>query len=163
MLKRKKGSIQDILYVGMVILFLGFLLLIGFTIMSNVNDQVQSNSAIDALGKTASSDLTSDYTGIMDNMMLVLIVGLGIGAIVLASLVRVHPIFLVLFIIMLIVIIFFSAIFSNIYQTAAENPALTAYADQLTFTSLILEFLPFIVGIFGFIVMIVLYKVGQGE
>jgi len=163
MLKRKKGSLQDIIYIGMVILFLSFSLLIGFTIMSSMNDQFQANDNIDTIGKSASSTLTGNYTGIMDNMMLVLVVGLGIGAIILASLVRVHPIFLILFIIMLIVLIFFTGIFSNIYQAAAENPTLTPYADQLTFTSLILEFLPFIVGIFGFIIMIVMYKVGQGE
>ena len=55
--------------------------------------------------------------------------------------------------------IFLSAVFSDIYQEMAANSELTALADQLVFTSHILTYLPLIIGVFGILLMIVMYKI----
>jgi hypothetical protein len=159
----KRGSIQDLIVIGIIVLFFSMVLLIGFMLTSKINDQIQSSSQFEAQGKATAAQITSYFPGIIDNMFLIFMVGMGLAALILASLVRVHWIFIVFFIILLIAIIFFSAIFSNIYQEMASNSEMITYADQLTFTSLIMSYLPLFVGVFGFIMMIIMYKMGGGE
>jgi len=154
----KKGSIQDIIFVGIMLLVLGISTLFGFLFVSNINDQFQSNDIITANGKTASQSLTDNFPGVIDNSFLLLAIGMALAVLILAALVRVHPIFIPLFLIGLIFVIFFSGVFSNIYQGIAANPNMIAYSSQLTFTTNILTYLPLLTGVFGTLLMIVMYK-----
>lgn len=156
--KNKKGSLQDIIVIGAVLLFFGMILLFGSKIMGEFNTKIQAHPDIPTEAKTASTTLNGHYSGTLDYGFLLLTVGIGMATLILASLVRIHPVFIPLFFIGLVLVIFLSAIFSNIYQEMAANSALTSFADKLTFTSHILNFLPLIVGIFGILLMIVMYK-----
>lgn len=158
LLKRKKGSLQDLIFIGTVLLFFAFIVLIMFKISSEFNSSVQASSSFDSYGKTASSKLTGYYSGVMDNVFLFFTIGLMIAMLILAALIRVHPIFLVFFIVGWILAIFFAGIFSNIYTEAASNAVLSTQANQLTFIGLILGYLPIITAVFGVLLMIVIYK-----
>lgn len=154
----KKGSIQDIVFIGVVLLFFGMIVLFGFKVTDAFNTQIQGMSVVPTDAKTASTSLLSNYSGTIDNTFLLLTIGLVIGALILASLVRVHPIFIPFFWIALVFVIFITGILSNIYQETAANALMSNLADQLTFISHILEYLPLIVGIVGHILMAVMYK-----
>lgn len=154
----KKGSIQDLMLIATILLFFGMVLLIGFKISTEMNTQLQSSDIITTEGKEAASTLVGYYPGVLDNTFLFLAIGMAMVTLTLASLVRIHPIFIPFYIMGLIIIIFVSGIFSNIYQSAAAQTEMIALADQLVFTSKILTFLPLFVGIIGTILMIVLYK-----
>lgn len=161
MLKRdinKKGSIQDIVFVGMVLLVLGITTLFGFLFMSNINDHFQANTAVTTDGKTASATLTGFFPGVIDNSFLLLAIGMGIVALIMAALVRVHPIFIPIFLIALIFVVFFSGVFSNIYQEMANHSQMLAYSSQLTFINTVLTYLPIITAVFGILLMMVMYK-----
>lgn len=146
------------IFLGIVLLFFSMALIFGFILMSNINDEAQLLSFLPARATDATQTLTNQYSGIMDNSFLFLAIGMALVTLVLAAMVRVHPIFIPFFIIGLIIVIFFSGIFSNIYQEVAADSQVSTYSDQLTFVSLVMEFLPFIVGIFGTILMVVMYK-----
>lgn len=156
--KNKKGSLQDPIQIGVILLFFGIIVLLGFKIMNGVNDQVQVMDIMDSKSQAASTALTGHYSGVIDNSFLFLALGLAIATLILAALVRVHPIFIPLFFIGLVLIIFFSGLFSNIYQEMAADPQLASEAGALTFIPLILNFLPLFVGVFGILIMIVMYK-----
>lgn len=156
--KNKKGSLVDIIIIGAVLLFFGIVLLFGFKITSAFNDKVQSMSEIPTNAKVASQTLTGHYSGSMDYGFLLLAIGISIATLVLAALVRIHPIFVPLYFIGLVIVIFLCGVFSNIYQEMAADSNLIAFADQLVFTSHILHYLPLIVGVFGMLLMIVMYK-----
>ncbi len=159
MLKNKKGSLLDIVFIGIVVLFFGMTVLIGFKFMDELDDRIQSSDVTNnARARAASSQLRGDYPGVINHTFLFFTVGLAIGALMLAAMVRVHPIFIPLFLIALVFVIFFAGLFSNIYQEIANEPSMTALADELTFIGTILNTLPLIVGIFGTILMIVMYK-----
>ena len=154
----KKGSLIDIIFVAGIALAFGMIMLLGFKFMSELNTELQAQDIIDVQGKTAANQLTDIYPTAVDNSFLLLIVGLAIGAFVLAALVRVSPIFLALYFLALGFVIFMSAVMSNIYQEMAANANLIAQADQLMFTSSILTYLPLIVGVFGSLLALVMYK-----
>lgn len=159
----KKGSILDLIFIAVGLIVFAVATLLAFKIMSEFNDNVQANADIPTEAKTASNTLEGDYSGILDKSFLFICIGLAIGALILASLVRVHPIFFVFYLIALVFIIFMSGVFSNIYQTMAETPQLSTQADELVMISSIMEFLPFIIGIFGFILAGVMFKLWSNE
>ncbi len=161
--RNKKGSLQDIIFVAVVILFFAIIILISFKIVSTFNDEIQSSGVVDRFdtgnrGRDAVDTLTGYYPGVIDNTFLFLAIGLGIGALILSALVVIHPIFIALFFIAWVFIIFFCGIFSNIYQEMAASAVLASEASQLVFTSTVLEFLPLIVGVLGILMIILLYK-----
>lgn len=159
----RKGSLIDLVLIGAAVFVFAIVLLIGFRVQSGLNDQFQASSLLPAEAKTASATLTNDMPGVLDNILPFAMIGLGIVTLILASLVRIHPVFIPLFIIGLVIIIFLTGIYSDVYQEMAASPELSTYADQLTFTGFVLSYLPFIVGIFGFLLMIVSYKVWNTE
>jgi hypothetical protein len=154
----KKGSLIDLIVIGVVLLFFGVVLLIGFKVTSEFNDEIQAHPDIPTRAKTASTTLTGHYSGTMDYGFLLLAIGIAIATLILAALVRIHPVFVPLYFIGLVIVIFLCGIFSNIYQEMAANTNLITQADQLIFTSHILTYLPLIVGIFGILLMIIMYK-----
>lgn len=162
----KKGSLNDLLGIGVILLFFGIVILFGYLFTSNINDKIQAMPQIAELNpegqaRAVTAQLTGYYPGVIDNMFLVLVVGLSIVTLVLAALVRIHPVFIPFFFIGLVLVIIFSGILSNVYQEMAANERLEPYATNLVFASNVLEFLPFIIGIIGIILMVVMYKTWQ--
>ena len=159
----KTGSLQDIALVAVVALVFAVVLLFAFKIITEVDNKIQPMDVIPDNAKTASTTLTSYYPGVMNNMFLFLVVGLAMVAFVLASLVRVNPVFIAFYLMALIIIIVICGVLSNIYQEIAATSQLSGFAVQLTFPTLILTYLPFFVGVFGSILAIIMYKQWQNQ
>ena len=159
----KKGSLPDIIFIGVVLTVVAISILFGFKIISEFKTNIDTNDNIPTEAKTAVTSLQGNYSGVLDNTFLILLIGMMIAALILASLVRVHPIFIPFFWIALLFVIFICGVLSNIYQEMAATTQLSAQADQLTFITNILEYLPLIVGIFGHVLMIIMYKLWQNS
>lgn len=159
----KKASIMDILFIGLILLIFGVTVLIGLKIAVEINDNIQASNIFNDRGKTATNQVVESFTNSIDNSFLFFTIALGLVTLVLAALVRVHPIFIPFFFIGLIFIIIFSAILSNIYQEMAANTELQSTAAELTFITNILSILPMIVGIFGIFLMVIMYKLYSVE
>lgn len=161
--ENKKGSIQDLILMAVVATFFGIIMLISFTVVaefSDILDDLDSElpGGVPTEAKRSINQLENTYTGIIDNMFVFLIIGLSILAFVLAALVRIHPMFIAFYFLALILVVYLAGILSNIYTGMAANPALIAQANQLTFITLILNFLPLFVGALGTALMFVMYK-----
>ena len=153
-----KGSIQDLILIIVILLFAGIVFLFGFKFTTELNDQIQIMPDIPTEALTASTQLTGYYPGVIDNSFLFLTIGLCIVALILASLVRIHPIFIAFFFVVWVIIVFIAGIASNIYQEMAANSNLVTEANQLTFITQILNNLPMIIAIFGILLMVIMYK-----
>jgi len=161
--RNKKGSLQDIIFGGVILLVAAIVILISFKLAAEFNNNIQADASIPTAGKTASNTLTNYFPGVVNHTFLLLTIGIAIATLVMAALVRVHPIFLVFFLIGLILLIFISGILSNVYDAMATDTQLAPQANQLNFISFIMTRLPFIVGVVGVLLMIVMYKVWQVE
>jgi len=157
-LRNKKGSVLDLIFVGIFCLAFAFAVMVGFKVTTELNSAFQASDIVPAEGKAASTSLLGEFSTTMDYSFLFLIVGLSVGVLILAAMVRVHPIFIVLYIIGLLIVIFLAGIFSNIYQGLAEDVEFTALADQLLFVDKIMTFLPWFVAIAGTLLAIIMYK-----
>lgn len=160
--RKKKASLQDLVFIAVVILVFAVGTLISYKIYNEFNTEVQASSVFTTRGKTASTQIENMYPNVIDNSFLLLVFGLCIVALALAAMVRVHPIFFVFYLIILIIIIFLCGVFSNIYLEIAGTTQFSTLADNLTFITHIMHILPWIVGVFGFILAIIMYKTWQG-
>jgi len=167
--KNKKGSVQDVMYIMVSLVVIVMISLLVYKIFNEVNKKFQDSTDIPQAGKTASNEIENQFTGVLDNSFMLLFIGLCIVAIALAAMVRIHPVFFVFFLILLVILIFLSGVFSNIYQKIASNPEMddannpgSLLAENLTYMTYIMRFLPFITGIIGFIMAFVMYKSAQG-
>lgn len=157
----KKGGIQDLIYIMVVLTVFGAMILFGFKFMDELNSEFQANDKINQRGKDAVSSINNLYPTVVDNTFLYLMIGLCIVALIFAMLVAIHPVFFILYFVFLTIIIYVGGILSNIYQEMAANAALTSVADQLVYTSHILQYLPIIIGIFGIVLAVILYRTYQ--
>ena len=161
--RNKKGSMQDLLYVGVGLFTLSLVILICFRISTSLNTEFQASDQIDPYGKTAHQQITNLYPGVVDNSFLFVTIVLSIGTLILAALVRIHPIFLPIYLLAWLFVIFLCAVFSNAYQEMVANPEFTALATQMTFMNQVMTTLPFIIGIVGAMLAIVMYKAYKGD
>lgn len=155
----KKGSVLDILWMAIIMLSFAMVVLICFKVYDALDDEFQVHPDIGATERSMSRQVRSIFPGVLDNSFLFLNIGLALVALFMATMVRFHPVFFVMFILVLAFIIFFAAIFANIYDEIATDPELVDLADELTFINLIMVNLPIIVGVLGTLISIVMYKV----
>lgn len=159
----KKGTIDDVILIVGVLFIFSLLVMIGFKVYDAFNTQFQANTEVDSLdpdgyAKLASQAVTNHFPGVIDSGFLFLAIGLSVVAIALAAMVIVHPVFIMLYIIVEAILVVVSGVLSNVYQTLAANSEFTALADKMIFTSTVMNYLPFIIGIVGTILAIVMYK-----
>jgi len=158
-IRSKRGSLIDIMFIGVLLLFFAMTVLVGLKVATEFEEAIDANPVFDTgQSREAVQSARIKYTNTIDNTFLFLTIFLGLGTMVLAALVFVHPIFIPFYFIGWVLVIFFSGILSNIYQTMAADVNMIEIADQLTFMSNILEALPIIIGIFGILLMVVMYK-----
>ena len=161
--KNKNGSLLDIIFWLVVALVFSITILIGFKILTEVDNNIQVMDDIPAASKAVSTRMLGFFPTVIDGGFAFFVIGLVIVTFVLASLVRIHPIFLVFFIISLIFVIFLSGILSNIYTEFAAHPDLIAQADQLILMSYIMRYLPLFTTVFGSVLAIFMYKMFQNS
>ena len=157
----KKASLFDIVIIAVALTFFSMAVLFGSKIAIEMQSKIADmpifqNEAPDAISET--SRALNNYEGSVNTGFFMLTIFLALITLGLAALVRIHPIFIPFFLLGLIFIIFLCGIFSNIYQTASSSTQLSDIAAQYNMMHLIMSYLPLIVGVFGFLLMIVMYK-----
>jgi hypothetical protein len=156
----KRGSLIDLLFIGGLLFFFGIIVLVGLKIATMFETNIDASPIFDVgESRSAVENVRVKYTNTIDNTFLFLTIFLGLGTLILAALVVVHPIFIPFYFIGWVLVIFFSAILSNMYQTMAADANLSAVAGEIGIITNILTALPIIVGVFGIILMIVMYKI----
>lgn len=159
--RNKKAGLEDIATIMVILLVVGVFFLIGGKLMDALNTGLSGSGLLTTEGTNAVAEINNLYPTVIDNGFLYLMVGLCLVALILAMMVAIHPVFFVFYIIMLTIIVFISGVLSNIYQEMAADAQLSSIAAKLVWTSHILEYLPFIIGVFGFVLAIVMYRTYQ--
>jgi hypothetical protein len=151
-----KGSILDLAGV----LFLVFALIIGGALSFKFYLAFKEKYSQMPLSPTEQTILDKGATSY--NVLLAsipfIIIGSGIGSIVLAFLIPSHPIFLPISILALALFIILSTAFSNFMWEFLNAQQIVAIANQFPLIAGIVQYLPYIIAIFGFVLIIVMYS-----
>lgn len=158
----KKGSITDLPYIISGIFAVALVALLVTHVVSNLNDQVQDNEVFNAGAKSASELMVDDIPNVMDGGIVFIFFAMVIISLVLASLVPVHPVFLIFYILEWVLLIWIGAGIANTYQTISEVSVLASTVAQYDFTIFFFQYFPYAVGFAGAILAMVMYKVKRG-
>lgn len=157
----KKGSVVDLLTIGIILMFFALFVLIGLKVAGEFQKQLPSIQGVDVNTSSYVNQTVGNYTGTIDKSFLFFAMLLAAVTLILASLVRIHPIFILFYFIGLILIIFLCGIFSNIYTEMASDVNLVDTANTIPLITTIMQLLPFFVGVFGIILCVISYKMWQ--
>ncbi len=162
--KNKKGDLPSMATMITIMFFFSILVIIGFKVMNELNEQFQNADVLpNAQARAGSQKLTNTFPGIIDNSFLFVTIGIFAGILILSALTRLHPIFYPFFIFGVFVLVLVSAALSNLYTTIHYHPTMIDVGQQLTFIGYIMEFLPFIIALMGFIIAPILYKTWSAQ
>jgi len=156
----KKASIVDLFFIAIVFAFFSVAVLVGVKIASEFQSKISTSDAFadspEAISYTGNA--INNYTYAVNSGFLFLTVFFVIATLTLAALVRIHPIFIPIFLIALTFLIFFCGIMSNIYTGVAEQSQMADTVSRFVIMHNIMIALPFIVGIVGIVLMVIMYK-----
>lgn len=158
MISSRKGSVTDILFLAIAAFVISVVIVLCYMLSSVMSARIQSVVPVPAEATAGADTMIGYFPTYIDGGFMFMIITLAIGTLVMAALVRVHPVFIPIYLLGLLVVIFLCGIFSNTYNTLAAMPEFSTYAGNLAFVNYVMTYLPFIVGVFGFILCVVMYK-----
>lgn len=154
----KKGSVRDVLLIGILIFVFGIGFFIIFfasnTVITSMLSMTQINTsaaAVEALQGTQRATLQMDYVifGLFIGLVLALLIsGWFIGA---------NPIFMVIYFLVIVMGVVFGTIMSNVWETTTQASVFGTTINSFPITNNLLTNLPIYIAIIGFLGMIVMF------
>ena len=102
------------------------------------------------------------YVASYDSLFLTVLVGMYIGALLLAWNIDTNPAFFFLSLLMMAVIVIVTAVLGNAWYTYANNPAMASYVDDFTIIPFVMSRSVEIIVIMSFGLAAVMYSRTQG-
>ena len=164
--RQKKGSAVDLFYIVIgffVVVIVGILVSAVVTRFNTQFQAIVAPTVISADAYNAGNDLANTMPSTLNGALLFLFFGACIVALILASLTPMHPIFFFAFLLELILLIIFSGGIANAFQAFIETPSLATEHGQYSVLIFLFRYLPFIIGVVGFVLAAVMYKVRQDQ
>ena len=155
----KKGSFTDLPFIIAGVFTVALVVILVAVLTSNINTQVQSMDILSADAKTASSKMSSDFTMTTDWGMILLFFGMCIVSLILASMITVHPAFIIIYILELFLLVWVSGSIANTYEMISTATPMVAEASKYKLTTFLFRYFPFIIFIVGMLLATIMYKV----
>jgi hypothetical protein len=152
----KNGSILDlsgIIFLVFILIIVGFL---SFKFYLAFKEKY-SQMILSTTEQTILDKGTTSYNVLLNSIPFI-IIGSGIGSIVLAFLIPSHPIFLPISILALALFVILSTAFTNFLWEFLNAQEIVDIANQFPLIANIVQYLPYIIAVFGFILIIVMYS-----
>lgn len=169
-MKNKKGNLSDTLWIAGIIFGSAIMLLLIYFVWSQIAPNLNESltAAMSDHGATynvteKNAQLSSALT-LYDAMFPFFMIGLVIFVIISAFFMKSHPAFFFISILLLAIFIVVTIIFSNVYQQVSETSELADATSEFVITTLVMQMLPYLILITGFIVSIIYFaKPGGGN
>jgi len=155
-----KGSVLDL--AGIIFLTCGLIIggFIAFMFYTAFKEKYSEMSISETEQKILEKGVTI-YNVLLSSIPFI-IIGSGIGAIVLAFLIPSHPIFLPISILALAIFVILSTVFSNFLWEFLNSQPIIAIANQFPLIASIVQYFPYIIAVFGTLLIIVMYSKSGG-
>lgn len=154
----KKGSIEDLFFLIIMLIGLGIFIIVLACVIPMVTDgmrQTAMNDSAEVRAALLNSDEISGQR--LDGIYLIVFGGLVISIIISSFLIDSHPIFIPIFIILFAFAVVVGVIMENVYEEFVENSVLNQTASTQTIQIAVTNnLIPILVGV-GVICMIIIY------
>lgn len=161
----KKAGVPDGIFYLIAIFAVAIISIVGWLILSNINDKFQASSSISDQGKTMMTNIESRYVGIMDNAFLIILVGVLLGTVVGAWFIKTHPALFWIMIPIFAFIIFLAAIYANVFYSFMDNSKIAESVGDDDFVILRFIMSNYVYVITGVVILIsiALFAKGRSE
>lgn len=117
--RNKKASMLDLFALIAVMFVIGLSIFLAFTVFGKITNSMDSYRTIPEVNTTFNAGEGALKT--FDYGFAFFVIGLGLSAVIFASLVKTHPVFLIFAIIIYAIAIMLSAQISNVWQSNIQN------------------------------------------
>ena len=155
----KKASIQDLMLTMVIIFFAAILFFTTTHMYIKFVDKAVNTTAINSSQAAVDSfNKTKDLTSRLDYVIFALLMGMTLGIVITAWLVKAHPIFTFIWFIAMVVLVALSAIFSFVWEKISTKPIFgNLVTETFPITDFILTNFPVYITIVGFVGMMVMF------
>jgi len=151
--QQRSGSMQDLVTMLIVVPVVGITLLVAVMLQSRFADTSQlGGRAMDSAGTALQ---------IMDLAPVFLIIGMLVAAAMIVNRYGAHPAALGVSFLFLGIVVYVAAIYSNLWLVIVNQPAFQAAVSTLPLTHRIMEYFPLVLGVIGFILIFLMYRLGN--
>lgn len=147
---KKKGSLFDMMYIGIFVFVCAIMFTVGWMIYSKINVQWQAKAELGTASQQIMQDNADRYVKIYDGVFLVILVGMYLASLILAYNVDINPVFYFLSLFVMAVIVIVMAVLGNAWYAYANNPELSGYVDDFTI-------IPFVLGNYVYITTVMAF------
>ena len=144
---KKKGQIDIILIVVLVLVTFSIITYIGYGVVSDINDELQLDSSINNLTKNISATTTAQYPSFNDGIFALAFGLFWIGIIVAAFFSEANPFFFVIFVIVIIALMLASGMISNMWDDFSADAAYSGYDVQFPVTNYVMDNFMLVLGV----------------
>lgn len=156
--KKKKGNVAIDVIILIIVLFSFALAGIFINIFTTeMNTSIQNDTSISIEGKELMQTTTTGFPSLVNDLFLLIFIGLWIVMLITAWFTDTHPIFFIFTAILLVFVTLIGMNISNAYQEITADAGVVASADMFPNINLIMSNLGAIVLVIGFSVVMVLF------
>lgn len=153
----KRGFIGDYLFYIVILFVFSIVIVSAYYTLSNINTKWQNVSQIPTESKTILGNFKTKFLSVFDWFIVTIMVGLLIGIVLLALVVRAHPAFVGIAILMLIIVGGIGVRLSNAFNVFATSTNIVSAGNEFTLLPMIMNNLPKFITLLFIIFIIVLY------
>ena len=164
--KNKKGQIQDMVFVLVVIVSLSITMLIAGFIYRELRPALTDDNGLATVNSSLAYNQFEIAFPIFDWSMFFIVIALIMGLLVSSLFIQSSPVFVVINIVGLLVLIYLGAVFSNVYgemlEQEGENTTMASVAtDYYPITTFLMTKLPYLGVILVLFTSIIMYSKGR--
>lgn len=154
--KTKKGSIQDLFFLTVMLLLLVIGVIIVYHVFGMIYTAMLGTGTFDPtamLGLNNFLTMVRDY----DLFFVLLYMGSGLGTVISAFAIRSHPIFFIGFFLIQVIFLAVTPTIQTIYQDFSASPDLNASVAQFGNTTILMNYLPLLSLFLSIIIAIAMF------
>ena len=146
-------DLGGVIFVLMVLVISGFLVAKVYTgFKTQFEETVNDSTSVQIVEKG------SAVADVLLKAIPFIVIGIGISAIILAFMIPSHPAFMPISIIALLIFVLLSTIFSNVLYNFLLGDEIVGLANSYPLVVNMVKYLPYIITVFGFVLIIVMYS-----
>ena len=148
-----KGSILDLFSIIFIFSFIVVSLFLVFKVFEGIKNNIKIENEIESnfISKTSTS------FNIFVNSIPIVVTAAGVGSIILAFMIPTHPVFLPASVLLLVFFIVVSTTMKTFVFTFLSSEQMASLSNQFPFLASFLNNFPLVIGVVGFLIIIVMY------
>lgn len=145
--KRKKGQIDIILVIVILLIAFGIIAYVGYGVITDLNDEIQGDSSISELTKNTTQQIADQYPSFNDGLFIFMFGLFYIGGLVAAYFADVTPFYYIIFVVVTVFLMIAGGLISNTWDEFSADSTYSGYDASFPITDWVMDNYLLVLGI----------------